>query len=141
MDNELGALLLETEKAVPVGRPAWEDVEDVIRLLGPRANGFVTLGEEGAGYVQAAGTSSRMTIEFRKETGSGGFRHCVLGVTAEAIRETSVNTASGRIRLMSNEVLSATEALEIFRAFFESRTVPAHYTQRDTTAMFQGGSG
>ena len=97
----------------------------------------MTLSHPTRGYVQAAGARLRMTVELRQYDASGNFRHFVLGRTSSEVTDASVNTAAGTIRLKSNEILTAQDALMIFRSFFDDVAVPPGYLVRETTQMFK----
>jgi hypothetical protein len=129
-------MLLETD-TVALPAPSWAEVEEIVSSLGPRGHGFAILSHRERGYVQAAGARLRMTVELRLYDTAGDFRHFVLGRAFSAHKETSINTAAGRIRVNSNEVLTARHALLIFRSFFDDAALPADYVLRETTLMFK----
>jgi len=137
MNHDSNELLLETEKAAPQSSPTWADVEAVVSSLGPRSNGYATLSHPARGYVQVAGARLRLTVEFREQLPTGDFRHYVLGRESDQSKDASVNTAAGMIKLKSNEILTASAAVDVFRSFFDTQTVPAQYTRRETTQMFK----
>src|SRR5689334_13420240 len=61
-------LVLEGENMSPVESPVWTDIEARLRKLGPSGSGFLTLSHPRVGYVQAAGSSRQMVVEFRMVT-------------------------------------------------------------------------
>jgi len=119
-----------------VSDPTQEYIADRLRCISPRGPGFFVLTATNGSYVQTTGARLKLTVELRRQ-GNNNFRHFVLGnadVTDVSTRQ--INSASGQINLLANEVLDADDAIEIFQCFLETEGIPERFSQRDDTQRF-----
>jgi hypothetical protein len=120
--------------------PPFEAIADSLRRISPRGPGVFSLTRDDGSYVQVAGATFRLTVEYRQER-NGSFRHFVLGTEANADRtRKQINSRSGQINLLANEVLTVDDAIVVFRCFYEMGNMPDGYSLRDDTARFVDGS-
>lgn len=116
-----------------VSEPPFAVIADSLRRISPRGPGFFSLTRDDGSYVQVAGATLRLTVEYREVRG-GSFRHFVLGAEANADRTAKqINSRSGQINLLANEVLTVNDAVVVFRCFYETGRIPDSYTLRDRT--------
>jgi hypothetical protein len=134
VDNR--ALTLEVDGRLPQARPAFEDIEKALNAISLRGPSYFTLTDETGSYVQAAGARLRLTIEYRKKH-RFGFQHFVLGVPDRPTTLNSINSTAGIITVQTNEILSLTAAIEVFRVFFENGSIPSRFVLRETTETFR----
>ena len=95
--------------------------------------------EGSRSYVQTAGASYKALVEFRQVKPDGSFSHYVLGRPGGDPTPTSIYSSIGTLHLNQNEIFKLPEILEIFRAFYDGRTVPGYLARRDITAQFSDG--
>lgn len=112
-------------------------MENTVNNLGPAGHRFAILSREDGSYIQIGGASLRLMMEYREVDATGGFRHFVLGKPATLFKEVSITMPGGVIRLKSNELLTRTQALEVFTAFWNAQPIPDSYTLRETTDSFR----
>ena len=97
---------------------------------------FCILENEKEEYVQVAGNSSHVTIEFRTTLNSK-MRHYRFGIGE--IKSTlktfwsSIHSGVGTIRLHTDEVLSKKDALTLFENFFNRNEFDNVYKKRNIT--------
>ena len=119
--------------------PPFAIIADSLRRISPRGPGFFSLTHDDGSFMQVAGATLRLTVEYREVRGAS-FRHFVLGAEANADRTMKqINSRSGQINLLANEVLTVDDAVIVFRRFYETGKVPDGYTLRDDTARFADG--
>jgi hypothetical protein len=128
--------ILEQEGRKPIPDPTTDQIEDQLSKINPRNRSFFTLSHRDGSYVQTAGASLRLIVEYRRVT-SEAFTHVVLGRRAGDNGEISVNYSGGAIALLRKEILSIDEAIIVFKHFLETKSVPPEYHQRDVTDNHQ----
>jgi hypothetical protein len=84
-------------------------------------------------YMQAGGSSDRMTIEIRRKA-SDGFGQFVVGRSVSrppnTERTTVIEWDDYAVTVSENEVFTADEALPLFASYLDSEDLPAGYTCR-----------
>lgn len=119
-----------------VVNPSFEVVSAAIRQISPRGPGYFSLTLSDRSYLQVTGATLRLTVEYRK-TEHRSFHHFVLGIAANPDRSRKqINSVAGAIDLLANEVLTADDAIEAFRSFWETGAIPQRFSLRDDTDRF-----
>jgi hypothetical protein len=83
-------------------------------------------------YIQAAGSSERMTVEIRRLEDDGA-RQYVIGRSSEGDRrrrQVTIKWNAHEVKVFPNEVFTADEAAEAFIAYLSTDTVPETYSLR-----------
>lgn len=119
---------LEQENSNPIHNPTWRQVESALRAINPETKSFFILSGEN-GYVQCAGSASRLTVEHRTYT-ADSFSHYRLGRAPLIEKTVTLRYSGGDLRVRESEVLTIEDCLSIFQSYFESRTVPASFHLR-----------
>jgi hypothetical protein len=103
---------------LPAGKP-WPDVVDPWNELEV--------------YMQAGGSSNRMTIEVRRKAGDD-FDQLVVGRTVSGPPSKEPTTViewdDYAVTVRENEVFTAGEAIHLFSSYLDSEDLPAGYTCR-----------
>jgi hypothetical protein len=128
-------LRLDVDGRATSAAPSFVDVQNALNDISPLGPSHFNLSDQTGSYVQAAGARLRLSIEYRK-VHRFGFRHFVLGDPNRPTTPNSINSTAGIIKLQTNEILTLVAALEVFREFFETGTVPARFVLHETTDMF-----
>jgi hypothetical protein len=129
-------LNLQIQNAPSVESPSWNAVERAFEKWDTLRRGFLTLSEAAGSYVQTAGASYKAIVEFRQVRRDGSFSHFVLGHPDRAKKPTTIYSSVGILHLNENEIFALPDILEIFRAFYDRRTIPDRFERRDDTARF-----
>jgi hypothetical protein len=116
--------------------PTADRIVNEISILRAGGPTFLILERSDGSYVQAAGESGRLTVEYRRSDGNN-FEHFVLGRNEEAGSEFVISATCGPIRVYNNEILNTQEASAVFVSFLERGETPKEYAFRDSTSMFQ----
>ncbi len=104
----------------------WLDIE-----YGP---GFLILERADGDYVQAAGGSAGLTVEWRTDAASPSFRHRVAATSADESGEMIPLQGHGRTHpVLPNERLFARDAGLIFRDFLRGDDPTPRYAWHDIT--------
>ncbi len=127
-------LTLQIQNARTIEAPSWERVERALARWDTLSRGFFILADSAGTYVQTAGASYKALVEFREARGEGGFSHHVLGHRDGSTKPISIYSSIGTIVLNENEIFAMPEILEIFKSFYEHRTVPDRFIRRDGPA-------
>lgn len=121
-----------------VANPSCEYIAERVRSITPKGPGYFWLTSAGGSYVQTAGARLKLTVEYRLQNG-GNFQHFVLGDAGGSdLSMRQINSASGQINLLANEVLDMDDAIEIFCCFLETGSIPERFSLRDDTNRFAG---
>ena len=129
---------LESENGTILEAPSTSDVVTFLEGLRAEDNSFVILGRSDGCYVQTAGARTGLTIEWREVDGEE-FHHVVLGLGEPAEDAVTIECSVGEIEVGKHELLTATEAEEVFKQFLSEGTVPARFALRDMTHQFLEG--
>ena len=132
----MSPLTLEVQNRRLMESPTWKRVEQAFEKWDTLKHGFFILQEAEGSYVQTAGASYKATVEYRHVRDDGTFSHYVLGHAQGSTGQTEIFSSAGTLSLYENEIFDLPEILEIFREFYDHRTVPNHFTWRDDTARF-----
>jgi hypothetical protein len=133
-------IVFSGDSMLNVVEPPFAVIADSLRRISPRGPGFFSLTRDDGSYVQVAGATLRLTVEYRQDS-NGTFRHFVLGTESILGRtRKQINSRAGQINLLANEVLTVDNAITVFRCFYETGKIPDGYTLRDDTARFADGS-
>lgn len=129
-------------------RPPREDIAHLLSLLqkgkrstfilGPIPDGvhFVDYIHKGGSpvYLQCAGTSDAMTIEWHKYDDDGQDRHYIVGRGGDHSGDPSVDISffdgTGKATVYPDEVFALDEATDIFFHYYETGEIPAGYELR-----------
>ncbi|GLX70255.1 hypothetical protein [Paenibacillus glycanilyticus] len=112
-------------------------VEKFLKQMNHSTSSFCTVSLNDFCYIQCAGSSKEMTIEWR-EGSESGFRHFVIGRHALIKIKRRIKYSGGNIIIKSNEVLHFEDARLLFKVFFEQTDIRSlTYSLRETTEMFE----
>jgi len=129
-----GALRLEGEG---IERPIADPSEDIIRreLERLRSSGpsHVALIAPDGSYLQVAGNAKRMIVEAHVLSPERT-THDVLGRPGSSGPAATIVSTAGTIEVRVSEVWTASEAVNLFKAFVETGSVAADLSRRDITA-------
>ncbi len=132
----------------PRVRPARELLENLLTLMQPgkrstlmlapipEAKNFVDYLHEGGSpvFLQCAGTSDAMTIEWHKYDDDGQDRHYIVGHGGDHSREPSVDIpffdGTRKATVYPDEVFALDEATDIFFHYYETGEIPSGYELR-----------
>jgi hypothetical protein len=133
-------LTLQVQNARTIEAPSWERVERAFARWDTLSRGFFILIDSAGNYVQTAGASYKAVVEFREVRDDGSSSHCVLGHPGGSTKPISIYSSLGTIELKENEIFALSEILEIFRSFYDHRTIPDRFVRRDGPAYFSSPS-
>ena len=130
-------MILKTNKK-ELKKLDWNQIETEINNLGSKNCGYLILENDNGDYIQCAGDSEMLTVEYRIHTKSK-FKHYVIG-KGENKSPLKVNwvflqTDAGGIMIHKEEVLNLKEANLIFKAFFEKQIIPTELNKRNVTKL------
>ena len=133
-------LTLQVQNTRTIEAPSWKQVERAFARWDTLSRGFFILIDSAGNDVQTAGASYKAVVEFREVHGDGSFAHCVLGHPDGSAKPISIYSSLGTIELNENEIFALPEILEVFRCFYDQRTVPPRFVRRDGPAHFSSTS-
>lgn len=111
------------------------DIEQALHHLNSIDNAYVILENENEDYIQCAGAAARLELEWRRYV-EKGFKHYLIGHPEVSTVWTKIYCSVGPISILENEVLTVTEALELFTCFYHHQALPDYYHQRDIAEEF-----
>ena len=121
-----------------LSNPTLTQVEEQLNKLNRQLNTFVILENSENSYVQCAGNSHRLTVEYREHSQSN-FKHFVIGKgeNKSPLRTTWVilPTGVGSLQIHQEEILSMEEASLIFKAFLLKLPLPDGLKKRNVTKL------
>jgi hypothetical protein len=125
-------LTVENEPAV--SGASWEQVASALNRIESGRRAFVILEANDENYVQALGAPNELTVEWRARSGDV-MSHQVLGRRGWNSAEVqNLPGSSGcKLTVLKHEVLDLTDALILFRSFYEHLKVPDAYRLREIT--------
>ncbi|MGL6234056.1 MAG: hypothetical protein ACRC20_01795 [Segniliparus sp.] len=84
-------------------------------------------------YIQAGGTAERLTVEVRMLESDGTSRQCTVGRAVSGTHEGSETLVFGnnQIVVRASEVLTAAEAIGLFRHYYEHHGIPEEWHLRE----------
>jgi hypothetical protein len=132
----MAPLTFRTHTARLIESPSWQQIESRFAKWDTLRRGIFILADTQNNYVQTTGAEYKATVEFRQYLADGTFAHCVLGHKCATPVPTAIFSCVGTIHLNENEIFKLPEIMEIFRSFFDNRTVPESLVRRDITAKF-----
>lgn len=119
-------LLLQYEKdniVLEEKEPGIKFVIDCLKNMNGETNSFCILSDNTLSYVQCAGSTDRLTIEYRKYEGMK-FKHYVLGLKKLFKSETSVYFSGRNMPVKTNEIFNSVDAMEVFESFYNKKGIP-----------------
>lgn len=130
-------LKLEIQGKPVLGAPTRQSVLAVLAQLNPEAPNFIILSRDDGSYVQTAGTSLRLTVEYRQAV-SDGFQHFTVGRNPPDPCPTSIAGISWNVH--TSECLSLGDAQFIFTEFLDCGRIPPSYALRNRTSEYQANT-
>jgi hypothetical protein len=125
-------LLVESEPDIE--NAAWHEIVNALECMEAGHRSFVVLTVDDQNFVQTLGNRGALVVEWRT-TSEDVMSHYVLGRKGSAKTELQcVPGSTGNSEVVFHgEVLDLTDALIIFRSFYEHQKVPDAYHLRDIT--------
>ena len=125
-------LLVESEPDVE--NASWHQIAGKLECMEAGDRSFVVLALDEQNFVQTLGNPDALVVEWRT-TSEEVMSHYVLGRKGSVKTEPqSVAGSAGNSEVvLAREVLDLTDALVVFRAFYEHQKVPDAYHMRDIT--------
>ena len=101
---------------------------------------FVILETSNGDYLQCAGNSNNLTIEFREHK-NDKFKHFVIGPSKKETSPLKVSWLSleckvGPFTLHDSEIFNKNSAKEVFKEFYHSQQLPKYLNFRNVTKKF-----
>lgn len=123
-------LLAESEPDIE--NASWHQIAGKLECIEAGDRSFVVLALDEQNFVQTLGNRDALVVEWRT-TSEDVMSHYVLGRKGSVKTEPqSVSGSAGNSEVvLAREVLDLTDALVVFRAFYEHQTVPDAYHLRD----------
>ncbi|MBL0144656.1 MAG: hypothetical protein IPP48_01735 [Chitinophagaceae bacterium] len=126
-------------KQIDTENPSWEFIRNSLTKIDPTLKSYFILSDNLTYYVQCAGSKTRLTVEYRKLLGET-FKHFILGnkinEKLEEKKWDQIDCKVGPIQVYDTEVLTISDAENIFKSFYEKGDKPQHYSYRDVTEQF-----
>lgn len=111
--------------------PTNGDFASVLATLDPRKNSFFVLTGANGNYIQCGGSTIECTVEFRIfEKVSTQYTHYVVGKSGGSTKSAWVKMSEGGIGVQEGEILTASEAAELFGLFISGTKFPEKYSVR-----------
>ena len=116
----------------------WDAIKTELNKLDGTENGFLALENDNGDYVQCAGNTSILTIEYRLNS-NPNFKHYVVGKGKDKnpmkVSWVALQNNVGPIMVHKEEVLNIKDAEWVFKEFFENQTIPAELNKRNVTKL------
>lgn len=129
-------LVLEVEGRRPIYDPTSEEVAGALCELDSESPSFAILESAAGAYVQTAGASARLTVEWRTAPGPQ-FRHFVGGRRRLTLGNTAILSSGGQITVRRSQVLALAEALAVFHALLRDESPEELLQWEDVTHRFR----
>jgi hypothetical protein len=114
----------------------FDFIGSFLKQMNQETSSYCVLSLNDSCYIQCAGSSKKLTIEWRNSIDSG-FRHYVIGRKQLVKTKRKLKYSAGEIDIMSNELLTYEDALVLFKSFMEHHDLLSlQYSVRETTKMF-----
>ncbi len=117
---DIAALRTRTPSGLPGNRPYGAAYDDDIHPTE---------------WIQATGTApDRLTVEIKQSDNAGVHRLYTIGhpeAATETAETETIHNGDHEYRLRPAEVLTATEAIELFQHYYDTHTVPAGWHLRE----------
>lgn len=110
--------------------PSIDFVVDCLKNMNGETNSFCILSDNTLSYIQCAGSTGRLAIEYRKYEGIE-FKHYVAGYRKLLKSETTVYFSGRDLPVKTNEVFNLVDAIEIFKSFYSKKGIPKGYVLRN----------
>src|SRR5499426_1719534 len=125
---------LSVESEPDIENASWHHVAGALERMEAGRRSFVVLIVDDQNFVQTLGNRDALVVEWRT-TSEDVMSHYVLGRRGSAKTELHCIPGSGGNSevVLQREVLDLTDALIIFRSFYEHQKVPDAYRLRDIT--------
>jgi hypothetical protein len=123
---------LSVESEPDIENASWHHVVDALERMEAGHRSFVVLIVDEQNFVQTLGNRDALVVEWRT-TANDVMSHYVLGRKGSVKTEPQcVPGSAGNVEVvLHREVLDLTDALIIFRSFYEQTKVPDAYHLRD----------
>ena len=125
-------LLVESEPDIE--NASWHQIAGKLERIEAGDRSFVVLAVDEQNFVQTLGNRDALVVEWRTKS-EDMMSHYVLGRKGSAKTEPQyiAGSAGNSEIVLAREVLDLTDALVVFRAFYEHQKVPDAYHLRDIT--------
>ena len=125
-------LIVESEP--DIANASWHQIAGELERIEAGHRSFVVLALDDQNFVQTLGNRDALMVEWRT-TSEDVMSHYVLGRKGSAKTELQcvAGTTGNSEVVLTREVLDLTDALVVFRAFYEHQKVPDAYHLRDIT--------
>jgi len=118
--------------------PDWNGIKTELKKLDGITNGYLILENDNGDYIQCAGQTEMLTIEYRLNS-KPKFKHYVIGKGKNKsplkVNWTVLRTTVGEIMVHNEEVLNLDDAELIFKEYYENQTVPIELNKRNVTKL------
>ena len=132
--RNVASLRLTVESEPDIENTSWHQIADGLERIEAGHRSFVVLVLDDQNFVQTLGNRDALVVEWRTKS-EDMMSHYVLGRKGSGKTELQcvAGSASNSEVVLAREVLDLTDALIIFRAFYEHQKVPDAYHLRDIT--------
>ena len=124
---------LNVDGKPPIYNTSWYQVAYAISRLRPlTSSAFAILERSDGDFLQAYGCGAEYAVEWhRSERSTGRESLCVAGVVPIGADTIFIGTLRRHIAVLKGEVLVRRQVYELFRAFFDRKSMPEGYVWRD----------
>jgi hypothetical protein len=131
----------DISKPIETQNPQWPYIKASLLKIDPDSKSFFVLTDSESGsYIQCAGSLDRLTIELREQNGSC-LMHYVIGKgdlkSPLNITWAVIKCKVGPILVHDSEVLTISDAQNLFQTFLENREILSPYIKRNITKLQQ----
>lgn len=113
-----------------------DEADALLARLEPSRRSYAIFTRPDGSYVQCAGGTKRMTVEYRVVEPDGRLRHYVVGLAPVQGQLTQISCTVGPIELDLSQLLKLDHARTVVRAFLETGAIPDSFTATDVTERF-----
>jgi DnaJ domain len=126
---------LSVESEPDIENASWHQIARGLERIEAGHRSFVVLVVDDQNFVQTLGNRDALMVEWRTTKSEDMMSHYVLGRKGSGRTELQcvAGSAGNSEVVLAREVLDLTDALIIFRAFYEHQEVPDAYHLRDIT--------
>ena len=118
--------------------PNWNGIKTELNKMDGIKNGYLILENDKGDYIQCAGQSEMLTVEYRLNS-EPKFKHYVIGKGKNKspikVSWVVLQTKVGEIMIHEEEVLNLKDAELIFKEFYEEQTIPTELNKRNVTKL------
>ncbi|HYE80813.1 MAG TPA: hypothetical protein VEG39_01465 [Clostridia bacterium] len=112
--------------------PSIDFVIDCLKNMNGETNSFCILSDNTISYIQCAGSTDRLAIEYRKYEGIE-FKHYIIGHKKLFKNETTVYFSGRNMPVKTNEIFNLVGAIEMFESFYNKKGIPKGYALRNVS--------